>query len=210
MKRVIKKAKITKGRTVDVEFVEHLDDKTERTHNVSCDQLYHNDLENAFEKLRSHLVCICDQKESGFINNMESDYSEELKEIKVTQFTISGNDDTEGVTIVGQKRIGEKVLNLISPFTMYEDEYKFAGELAIDINACVYEVEQYLFEGKYAVKQLEIPFEDSKDPDSGDFQGEANSVGNAVLSIVAKNMKPRKSKKQMMEAMPEVVEAESF
>lgn len=202
MNKVIKKAKITKGRTVEVVYVEHLDDKTEREHSVSCDQLYHNDLEAAFEKLRAHLVLICDQKEGVGITDLENIPEDQLSKIKVTSFTISGNDESEGVVIVGQKHIGDKVLNLISPFTMYEDDYKFAGELTIDIQACIYEVEQYLFEGKYAIKQLEMIFEE-KDPDSQEFDQESANVANAVLSAVVNGKVKKGGKKNKVMIEPE-------
>jgi len=52
MKKTIKRAKITKGHTLEIELVESLDDKTERIVSMKCDQLYHADLRMAFEKLK--------------------------------------------------------------------------------------------------------------------------------------------------------------
>ena len=59
-----------------------------------------------------------------------------------------------------------KVLNIITPFIRYADEvdpYDYAPQMADAINAAIYEVEQYLFNDKYAVKQLEIPFDEEND-----------------------------------------------
>jgi hypothetical protein len=102
MKREIKKAKLTKGRTVEVTYVEHLDDMTEREHSVNCQQLFHDDLQKAFDKLKPHLVIICDQREAVTINKeVGEDTLQFLGDIKVTSFVKSGNDETEGVVLVG-------------------------------------------------------------------------------------------------------------
>jgi hypothetical protein len=52
------------------------------------------------------------------------------------------------------------LVNLNTPFTKYEStEYPFTTDLGADVQACIYEVEQYLFEGKRAPEvQLEMDF----------------------------------------------------
>ena len=214
MKRIIKKAKITKGRTVEVTLTEILDDKSERECMLKCDQLYHDDLAKAFDKLKPHLVCICDQKGSDQIADLEEYDESLLTGISVTSFTISGSSESEGIVLVGQKEIGDKVLNLISPFTMYEDDYKFSSELGLAIAACVFETEEYLFNAKYAIKQLDLFEDQPKNPDSGEFQSQANEVASAVLSaVLSGEKKKRGGKKINMFSTKDVevsVSAESF
>jgi len=130
------------------------------------------------------------------ISSLEDLDEKSLENIQVTQFIISGSDANEGIVLVGQKLIGDKVLNLISPFMGYDEDYRFSQELPIDIAACVYEVEQYLFEGKYAIKQLDL-FEGDKeiDPDSGEMNQIAGEITEGVLSIVGKNLNKKSGKR---------------
>ena len=167
MQKTIKKAKVTKGNTLEVELIEHHEDKTDREVTVKCDQLTHNDLLVAFDKLKYHLSMICEQSETGQLTFEAFNRESDLRNFKVTSFSIGGSDDNEGVTITGQKELHNlKILNLNTPFTKYVDEvepYAYQSELVIDIMACIGEVELYMFEGKYAVKQLEIPFGENEE-----------------------------------------------
>jgi hypothetical protein len=91
---------------------------------------------------------------------------------------------------------------------MFEDEdYNYGSELAIEIENCIYEVEEYL-NGKYAVKQLEMDFDqtESKDPDSPEFDQESGNVAHAVLSAVVEGKKKGKKKEKSVEPV-ELVEA---
>ena len=47
-------------------------------------------------------------------------------------------------------------------FNNENEEYTYAFELEQAIEACNYEVEQYLFEKKWAVVQQELPFKDEE------------------------------------------------
>lgn len=159
----VTKVSITKGRTLKVDMIETLDDKSQRKHpGVECDQLVHNDMIDAFAKLKFHLAKICEMKEVEGIEFEQFNISE-LATFAISGFNISGDSENQGVTITGSKDLlsGSK-LNLNTPCTKYEgDEYQLANEMAADIQNCIYEVEQYLFHGKYAIKQLELLFEDN-------------------------------------------------
>jgi hypothetical protein len=208
MIRTITGAKIDlKNHIVYPSIVETLDDNTERTHDkIKCDQLYHPDLKRVFDKLIPHLIVICDQKEAILIEDLENidgdvlyfdgdSSNEDSKNQRyiVTQFSISGSGESEGISLVGYKKIGEKVLNLNAPFTKYEDDYRFSEELALTIQSCIHEVEEYL-NGKYAIKQLEIP-EDEIDPDT-EFQGKANDAAGAVLDKLGDSIMQHEKKKK--------------
>lgn len=129
-----------------------------------CSQIVHADLKAALERLKLHLVVICEQPEAGLVNS-ESIHQfnmEQLDNYVVTGYTIGGSDESAGVTVIGQKLLKSgKVLNLIAPFTKFEDfeSYDFAGELFADIQACDCEVTEYLFGEKWGIKQQEFDFD---------------------------------------------------
>ena len=129
-----------------------------------CSQIVHSDLKAALEKLKPHLVLICEQPEADEIKRAGIyDFDvESLDNYVVRGYSIGGTDESVGVTIIGQKLLKTgMVLNINAPFTKYEDEdaYDFAGALAADIEACNYEVQEYLFNGKWGIKQQEFDFE---------------------------------------------------
>jgi hypothetical protein len=119
--------------------------------------------------LKVHMVKTCDFKKSELITRATIDDFDlnKLSEYRIKGFSIGGNDDSEGVVLIGSREFASgKVLNIVTPFIRYNDEadpYEFAPELADAINAAVYEVEQYLWEDKYAIKQLEIPFDEEEE-----------------------------------------------
>jgi hypothetical protein len=165
MEYKIKKAKIKKmSLEVEMEEIIFPENASPITNDVTkkSDQLIHEDLRVAFDKLKPHLVLICEQIESDSIQASKLDtspmaYNGILDNVQISGFVIGG-DDNQGVTIIGSKNIDLGTLNIISPFVKYDSDYQHGNELAIAIDACVYEVEQYLFEGKCAVKQMELPF----------------------------------------------------
>lgn len=164
MEYKIKKAKIKKmSLEVEMEEIIFPENASPITNDVTkkSDQLIHEDLRAAFDKLKPHLVLICEQKYAKELSQMQDLKSFDvnlLDNIQISGFVIGG-DDNSGVTIIGSKNIDLGTLNIISPFVKYDSDYQHGNELAIAIDACVYEVEQYLFEGKCAVKQMELPFD---------------------------------------------------
>ena len=133
--------------------------------------IVHPDLITTFIKLRKHMSKLCDLREGDVLNedNFESFNAEDLSNLFVSSFTISGDDENEGVVITGGKKLASgKVINLNTPFTRFTDEvdtYLFEDDLYVDIQACIYEIEEYL-KGKFAVKQMEIPFDGDPDDDA--------------------------------------------
>ena len=178
----ITKAKITKDNTLVATF------KNENEDNVTVEgkNLIHKDLRAAFDELIPHLTFLCEQK--------EADGKDSIDELPEEIFLKS-----------------KKVLNLIAPFTMFNnenEEYEHAFELQQAIDACNYEVEQYLTAKKWAVVQQELPFDESAPTDIvadpvGDatFEEEANEFLKQVaeqtgttLIVDGKKVKPRHSR----------------
>ena len=204
----ITKAKITKDNTLVATF------KNENEDNVTVEgkNLIHKDLRAAFDELIPHLTFLCEQKEADGKDSIDELPEEIFSTFEVTGYTIGGSDDNIGVTLVGKRILkSKKVLNLIAPFTMFNnenEEYEHAFELQQAIDACNYEVEQYLTAKKWAVVQQELPFDESAPTDIvadpvGDatFEEEANEFLKQVaeqtgttLIVDGKKVKPRHSR----------------
>lgn len=142
-----------------------------------CADLAHDDLLKALEGLIPHMVKICDFRGSDLVDRDSIDNIDGILEslrtlncdYEITGFSIGGADDKEGVTLIGCRVFESgKVLNIVTPFTQYQDEdYKLGSELADAIERCVFETYEYLFNGKVAYKQLEMDFNDES-PEEGD------------------------------------------
>lgn len=158
----IKKAKIKDDLFLDVEFTEELPGHSKKDTKLSCTVPVHDDLKDAFKKLHVHLALLCDETK---VKKGEDVSTIEIAGFDVRGFSISGNDENEGVTISGYKEGKYGIVNLNTPFTKWEgSDYPFPSELAEHVQAAVYEVEQYLFEGKRAPeKQLEMDFGNEDD-----------------------------------------------
>lgn len=134
-----------------------------------CNALVHDDLRSSLNALAKHLVLMCDSSEAVYIQKAleegrtlsEIDPETYHSNIKITGVSISGDADQEGIVIIGQKRIGNKVLNLISPFYKWEESeaYAYLQELQEDLHQICEEANQYMFHGKVAAQQLEIDFD---------------------------------------------------
>lgn len=164
---ISRKVKILKAKIKDELFLEgkiseELPGHSKKTSTFECTVPVHDDLKNAFKNLTGHLAVICSQLK---VKRGESIDDLDVEKFQVRGFTISGNDENEGVTISGSMEGMYGTVNLNSPFTKWDDvEYPFVSELAEDVQAAVYEVEQYLFEGKRAPeKQLAMDFGDEEE-----------------------------------------------
>lgn len=176
--RKITKAKLNKGGGIDVGYVLSMtlvDDKNEeinleKENTEQCRYLPHHDLIDGLKLLRAHLAIICDLPEAKELTLDELDDSEEaLEKVHITGFSIGGESEHEGVTLIGYKILNSgKVLNLCAPFTKYQDEhegYEYGIELQGTVNHCCNEVELYM-DGKIAPSaQPEFPFPEGKDND---------------------------------------------
>lgn len=138
--------------------------------NRKCSQVVHKDLKTALDRLKIHLVCICEMSEASWLEDQSIfDFKpDQLSNYEITGYTLGGSDENYGVTIVGKKLLANgQVLNLVAPFTKFEDEdgYKHGGALLADIDGCNYEVTEYLFQGKWGIKQAEFDFDTPNEAD---------------------------------------------
>jgi hypothetical protein len=171
-KRIVKSAKIIDDLTLDVKYHEQLTlisaNGTKRkdisgTNSREGENAIHDDLKNAFAKLHPHLALISEMITTS-ANEIDDINEDAYRDFKVTGFTIGGGGDSEGVTLIGQKKLStEKTLNITTPFTKWSDEYGFVSELAEAIESCKHEVTEYL-NGKMAPPaQQEMEFEEQED-----------------------------------------------
>jgi hypothetical protein len=147
--------------------------------NIESGALIHNDLREAFMELVPHIANICELSEAGVAETILSDersmgdWSHEeaslLGSITATGIILTGENEQQGVMLMAGKKLATGgYLNLVSPILKFEVEsYRYMNQLHSTIYACMEEVRQYLFEGKWAKKQLELPFEGENGGEEG-------------------------------------------
>ena len=151
------KAKITKDNTLDVTY---RDDTG--TISFSGKNIVTNDIIESFKKLIPHLAFLTEQKEVNASSGLE-DMPENINSIlDVTGYSRGGQNESAGVTLVGKRFLqSSKVLNIIAPFTMLEndnEQYDYQFELQQALEVCEYEIKEYLFNKKWRFVQLELDF----------------------------------------------------
>lgn len=159
----IKKATIKKDR-LNVNYNESFTESN-YTNGVSksCDQIIHYDLRQAFDKLKVHLVALCEQPEAERINEesiKSPGFAETFPNYSITGYAHSSQDAVDGVTILGTKLLqsgGTVDLSIWTPLS--DSNYPYLEDLALDIQACDWEVSEYLFSGKWGIKQEMLDFE---------------------------------------------------
>jgi len=155
----IKSAKIKDGLFLSGSYVEDLPGHSKNKLKFDRTVPIHTDLIDAFAKLNKHFAILTDGIVlPAKVKNLANWEDENLEKFFVDGFTIGGNDENEGVTLIGSHDGTYGSFPLNTPFQKWEaSEYDHISDLGSDINACIYEVEQYLFEGKKAPeKQLDM------------------------------------------------------
>ena len=201
----ITKAKITKENTLMAVFNNENDD----TVTIEGKNLVHKDMKAAFDDLIPHLAFLCEQKEADGKESLDELSEDIFSTFEVSGYSIGGSDESEGVTLVGKRFLKtKKVLNLIAPFTMFNnenEEYEHAFDLQQAIEACKYEVEQYLTAKKLAVVQQELPFDENTSDDISpdavtespiDFLSKVAEDTGATLTVNGKRVKPRQPRRK--------------
>lgn len=176
----IKKAVIRKDR-LNVNYNERfLEANYTNSIAKNCDQIIHSDLKEAFNKLKLHLVVLCEQPEADKITKMSFSspgYHETLSNYIITGYAHDSDDGTDGVTIFGEKLLQSgKVVDLKIFTALTEEAYKYAEELKIDILSCDEEVDQYLFDEKWGMKQETLDF-DCDEPQEAKLEDQPKKKG---------------------------------
>lgn len=142
--------------------------------------IVHKDLKQAMQNLIPHLAIITEQREA---------YNKSLKDLKAQSITDENSDNVfkkficDGISLAndGQEvslsgiRILMKagVVQLQTPRIDTEDgdEYKYNNDLALDVDAVVYEAKAYIEERKWGVKEGDLDFRDI-DPFKGEVKAD--------------------------------------
>ena len=137
--------------------------------------IVHNDLRQAMQALIPHLALITEQREA---------YDRKLSDLKAQSITDEDSNNVfkkftvEGISLANDGRevaiqgirilMKAGVVKLETPRidTEDSDEYQYTNDLALDVDAVVYEAKAYIEERKWGVKEAEIDFKDI-DPFNG-------------------------------------------
>lgn len=172
-------------------------------------QFVHADLKYALSLFKAHVAAICEMPEANKVNVSEpsdDDLNEILKSYIITGYSKGGTDESAGVSIQAQKLLNSgQVLNLSVPFTKFEDEsgggYPHGGELAEVVSRCDYEVDAYLFDDKWGIKQESFDF---------DAPEESEITGGDVVVPEKKKGRGRKKKAELDAVAEEVKSFDEF
>lgn len=168
----------------DLKVNETVTDKLKRNSGL----LVHIDLLNAFKKLNPHLAVICEEINAFDITDIEKIVSSDdeeaydklpddekkisdiMSQYSVTGFTIDSTGENEGVSLVGTKKLSTgEPLKLDAPKKKYNGNYHFINEFRVAVDACVFEVSEYM-NGKGAPimvqTDMDFPSEDETEPDN--------------------------------------------
>ena len=106
---------------------------------------------------------MCEQPEASNINKdsfTSPGYAETLENYIITGYANDSVDGVSGITIMGAKLLQSgKVVDLKIFVPLLDADYPYYEELNIDAAACDAEVESYLFEEKWGVRQERLDFE---------------------------------------------------
>ena len=163
VKNEIKKAVVKKDR-LNVVYNERFSESNyTNVINKSCDQIIHSDLREAFSRLKLHLVVLCEQPEASKIDKdsfTSPGYVETLENYIITGYANDSVDGVSGITIMGSKLLQSgKVVDLKIFVPLLDADYPYYEELSIDAAVCDAEVESYLFEEKWGIRQERLDFE---------------------------------------------------
>lgn len=163
----IKKAKLTKGGTVEATYID--EDGNEIT--LKGKNTVHVDLKTRLSELIPYFAELTEQKEAERYDWDNPDCQgniDLMRRLDVSGVSLGGDDNCPIATLTGRRALmTSKVLNLNTPPTDLDADdsgWPRAEDFRFAIDAFFYEVEQYILERKWAVKQAELDFENEDDP----------------------------------------------
>lgn len=163
----IKKAKLTKGSTIEATFID--EDGNEIT--MKGKNTVHVDLKARLAALIPYFAELTEQKEADHYDWNHPDSAENLvlmRRLDVTGVSLGGDDNYPVATLTGRRTLmSSKVLNLNTPpvdLDSSDNLWIRAEDFSFAIDAFFYEVKLYVTDKKWAAKQSEINFEDEDDP----------------------------------------------
>lgn len=148
---------------IDTEFVDNDKDKSgtvvRNPGTKDWNWPIHEDLKAAFARFRAHMIFLCGYVDHKKVKTDIEDFKSPLLEY-FTCTSVSLTAKADGLTISGNRKVGNKVFNFSAPLGRFDDkDYAFGGDLeAAWENLCketlAYTTEQKFGEGK----QVDILF----------------------------------------------------
>ena len=192
---IFSKIKLTKAGTLEATYKNEDGDVIQ----FAGANLVHKDLKEALQGLIPHLAIITEQREA--FNKKLADLREQRitdKEDNVykrlTVEVLSFTNDQKKVSLTGSRiLLNSGVISLTAPSVDLadEDDYEYQNDLALDVDAVLFEAKAYIEEKKWGVKQASIDFKDI-DPFKAIETGE---VPEAASEAPKKGKKGKKGKK---------------
>lgn len=206
----IKKA-VLNGRQLTVTYTEFYPEG-DKDVTVKSEIPVHKDCTDAFKKLVPHFILLTEMEESDKVSQQAADVGienigigddDDFKNADVYGIKMGKNDNnTDTVTLMGERFLqmgGSVDFNSLAQeleSSGGEFEYPYIGELNLAVQAVLYEVKEYLFNGKYAVTQTTLDFEAL--PDAPFEAGKMVDTDTGVVTqiTVEKPKRGRKPKNQ--------------
>ena len=161
---IFSKIKLTKAGTLEATYKNEDGDVI----HYAGANLVHKDLKEALQGLIPHLAIITEQREA--FNKKLADLREQRitdKEDNVykrlTVEVLSFTNDQKKVSLTGSRILlnsGVISLTTTSVDLSDEDDYEYQNDLALDVDAVLFEAKAYIEEKKWGVKQASIDFKD--------------------------------------------------
>lgn len=163
----IKKAKLTKGGTIEATYID--EEGNEIT--LKGKNTVHVDLKARLAALIPYFAELTEQKEADrydWVNPDSETNLDLLRRLDVSGVSLGGDDNCPIATLTGRRTLmSSKVLNLNTPPTdLNADDsgWPRADDFRFAIDAFFYEVKEYITKRKWAIKQIEFDFENEEDP----------------------------------------------
>ena len=159
--------------------------------------IVHKDMKQAMQALTPHLALITEQREAfkATLSELREQRITDEKDNIYKRLTIDSISLSSGETrvAVSGSRILTKtgVISITTPMVSLDDseDYDYQNDLALDIDAVIYEAKEYITNRKWGVKEAEIDFKDIE-PFAGGV-----TADEAPLSDAAPKRRGRKPKK---------------
>ena len=167
----IKKAKLSKGGTVEASYIDIDGNEIMLKGKNKC----HNDLRVAFAHLAPFFTDLTEQKEADRIDwgDLESaDNVDLLRKIDVTGISIGGDDNNRIITMTGKRTLfTSRILNLNAPGVEMDSEtfeWSHIDDFDMAVQEVIYEVKEYITNRKWEIMQAELNFDGNPDDPFGE------------------------------------------
>ena len=186
---IFSKIKLTKAGTLEATYKNEDGDVIQ----FAGANLVHKDLKEALQGLIPHLAIITEQREAfkkklADLREQRITDKEDNVYKRLTVEVLSFTNDQKKVSLTGSRiLLNSGVISLTAPSVELadEDDYEYQNDLALDVDAVLFEAKAYIEEKKWGVKQASIDFKDI-DPYKAIETGEVPEVASEA---------PKKGKK---------------